>query len=231
MLLPTKVSFPPACHTPWQQNPETVQEEEQRQAYPCSKGVPVSGGGINRVQGWWGSRGAAATHQADVARQLLQDAHHLHMVQPKQLLAVHLKKEETKVKHVQLITTAEAVVLAHGSVREDGANVVVGAHLPAPLHVHGPLKTDAQTPTLLKLAKLSNLKEKERVKSYNDCHTDAADDPSQDTTAQRLGQTLRRASSPRHIPPLLTTISNSGPTILDHLRWMALSTEGRRSPE
>lgn len=30
---------------------------------------------------------------------------------------------------------------------------------------------------------------------------------------------------------ILTTISNSGPTILDHLRSMALSTEGRSSPE
>lgn len=34
---------------------------------------------------------------------------------------------------------------------------MVGAHLPAPLHIHCTFQADTQTPTFFKLAELSNL--------------------------------------------------------------------------
>lgn len=55
-----------------------------------SKGVPVSCGCINGVEGQWGTWGTATTHQTHTPGQLLQDPHNLHMIQSKELLAIYL---------------------------------------------------------------------------------------------------------------------------------------------
>ena len=84
-------------------------------------------------------RARAGAHQPDAHRQLLQDGHHVRVVETEQLAAVYLQ---------QLVATVEAAVLAHRPVGQDRPDVVVRILL-RPVHLlYRPLQADPQPAAL-----------------------------------------------------------------------------------
>ena len=80
-------------------------------------------------------------------RQLLEDGHHIRVVQPQQLPAVDLE---------QLVAAAQPAVLPHRAVGQDGADVVVRVLL-GPVHLlDGALQADTEAAALLELANLGH---------------------------------------------------------------------------